>query len=164
MHKDLVEDIGKDYPLSYFEEVIIRFIESDKKKMEGDDAIPLWSYKHLYARLLAWAQREYRSATLIKMHFGIIDKKVDQTQSQQDEKLLSGYESSIDTSPVGSLRRKIAGTLPKEHALVLLKHASIFCSEGHVQISLKEGDMCATMTEASFKRELNSFDHVYRWR
>ena len=156
---DLRAELNTNYPDSYFEEAIIRMIEMDKMKMnEGliekgteelaSELVPQWSLRQLRSRLLSWSKREFKSLDEIKERLGLISSAealeakeflASQKKDQNyDNALLSRYEDSKDTSPIGRIKRKIAGSLPRELALTLLKNSNIDLKT----LELQEGVGC----------------------
>ena len=125
---------GRDFPDSYFEDVVVKLISGDKSKREDKQTLLRWSKKYLFTRLVAWTMRELKDMSQILFEFGIKSRqeleeiksleKSEKLEVLEEERMISRYESSLDTSPTGTLKRKIAGSLPREEAAVLLTNTS----------------------------------------
>jgi hypothetical protein len=138
---------GRDFPDGYFEDVVVKLISGDESKRGDKQTLLKWSKKHLFTRLVAWTMRELKDMSQILFEFGIKSgleleeikslEKEERRESLEEEKMISRYESSLDTSPTGTLKRKIAGSLPREEAAVLLTNTSFSIDSETKQIIAK---------------------------
>ena len=133
--------MARELPASYLEDAIIAFYQADKAKSQGSLQDITCSERQLIARLKGWVRGEKRSDDDILVAYGLREKTIVKT-SYKDENILAKYESSLDTTPIGILKRKIAGGLPKEVALLLLlgTYLNICLSSKRLKITVLAND------------------------
>ena len=127
---DLVRSrTGKNFPDSYFENVVIKLFAEDRKQY-GDKL--KWRRVQLLSRLVAWASRELKDLDSILAECGIKSSEELRTAKaveKMEAVLVARCENSKDISPIGSLKRKIAGSMEQKMAAFLLQNASFeICS------------------------------------
>jgi hypothetical protein len=154
---------GKDFPDSYFENIAVRFMAEDESKRFAEISTTRsaetfdekiynktslkWSKKQLQARLVAWTMRELKNMSQIALEFGIKSElEIEEMKSLEkakkaeilgEEQMISRYENSKDTSMIGTLKCKIAGSFSREEAATLLANSSFSINQEAKQITAK---------------------------
>lgn len=120
---------GKNFPDPYFENVVIKLFAEDRKQ-HGEKL--KWRRVQLLSRLVAWANRELKDLDSILAECGL--KSSEELKSAKSVEKLEATivvrcENSKDISPIGTLKRKIAGSMDQKMAAFLLQNASFeICS------------------------------------